>query len=106
MVTIELRHFDKQTEVAITRAKSGLSASKSERIVNLVRRVRSAKSNGLTPTIRACIMIGKVLKLRGSHAQADDSIFREVCLDVLTSEVPKGEKEKVRELIEDTIGSR
>lgn len=105
IVTIELGHFDEETEVAITQAKSGLSAYESEHIVNLVRRVRVAKSSGLTPTVRACIIIGKVLKLRGSYAQASDGIFRQICLDVLTSELVKDERERVREIIEGTIGT-
>jgi len=103
MVTIELGHFDKETEIVITQAKSGLSFLDSERIVNLVRRVREAKSNGHTPTIRACIIIGKVLKLGDSHAGPCDGVFRQICLDVLASGLAKDERENVRQIMEGAV---
>ena len=37
MVTMDLRHFDKNTEIAITQAKSGLDKKTPRKIVNIVR---------------------------------------------------------------------
>lgn len=103
MVTIELGNFDDETEVAITRAKSNLSLGSSQRVVCLVRKVREAKSNKITPTVRACIIIGKVLGLRGETALSTDHTFRQICLDILMPEVPGKERDKVRRVIDDAI---
>jgi gas vesicle protein GvpN len=103
MVTIELGNFDEETEVAITQTKSRLSFNDSRRVVSLVRKVREAKSNKLTPTVRACIIIGKILNLKGETALSINHTFRQICLDVLMAEVPGEEREKVRQVIDETI---
>jgi len=101
MVTIELGNFDEETEVAITREKSKLSTEDCYDIVNLVRKVREAKSNKLTPTVRACVMIGKLLSLTGDAAL--DGKFRKICFDILLPEVPKHERQMVTQLIDDAV---
>jgi gas vesicle protein GvpN len=101
MVTLELGNFDEETEVAITRTKSNLSQEDSRRIVRLVRKVREAKSNKLTPTVRACIIVGKILNLKGERALGSNHIFRQTCLDILMPEVPKEERERARQVIDD-----
>ncbi len=111
MVTIDLDHFDEETETAITEARSGIARQEAERIVGLVRALRDLGNNCCTPTVRACIIIGKVLKIRQAHARAHDPIFREICLDVLTSETSgsQGRKQKKEEMfavVEDLIRTR
>ena len=111
MVTIDLDHFDEETEVAITEARSGIARQEAERIVRLVRALRDLGNSCYTPTVRACIIIGKVLKIRRAHAGAHDPIFREICLDVLTGETsgPQERKQKKKELfagVEDLIRTR
>ena len=101
MVTIELGHFDEETEVAITQAKSRLSPEDSRRVVGLVRAIREAKSNNATPTVRACIMIGKILSLKDEPAFSNNGVFKQTCLDVVMPEVPRGEREAVRQVIDD-----
>ncbi len=101
LVTIELGNFDEETEVAITREKSKLSAEDCYDIVSLVRKVREAKLNKLTPTVRACVMIGKLLSLIGDAAL--DGKFRKICIDILLPEVPKQEREMVTQLIDDEV---
>jgi nitric oxide reductase NorQ protein len=103
MVTIELGNFDEETEVAITREKSKLPLDECHHIVSLVRKVREAKSNRLTPTVRACIMIGKILNLTGDGALDGNPIFRQICFDVLLPEVPKQERQMVKELIDGIV---
>jgi gas vesicle protein GvpN len=105
MVTIELGNFDEETEIAITQAKSNLSVEDSRHIVDLVRKVREAKSNKLTPTVRACIIIGKILNLKGELALGSNHAFRQTCLDILMPEVPKEERESVRQVIDDAIAA-
>lgn len=105
MVTVELGNFDEETEVAITQAKSGVFPADARRIVSLVRKVREAKSNKLTPTARACIVMGKILKLKGETAFGSSHAFRQSCLDILMSEVPKEEREEVGRAIDDALAA-
>jgi nitric oxide reductase NorQ protein len=90
MITIDLHRFDRDTEVAITRAKSGLSRSEAERIVDLVRAFRQRARYEFAPTVRAAIMIARVAQAHGAGADARDQFFRETCLDVLCSETSRG----------------
>ena len=103
MVTIEVGNFDEETEIAITQAKSGVSPEDARRIVSLVRKVREAKSNKLTPTVRACIIMGKVLKLREETVLGSNHIFGQTCLDILMPEVPREEREEVSRVIDDAL---
>ncbi len=96
MITIELGHHDRETEVAITRARAGIDQASAETIVDLVRSFRD--QGGVTtgrPSIRACIMIGKVLQLRGAKTHPDDSTFVDICLDVLGGDTIKVRKDGV-----------
>lgn len=86
MITIKLSHYDRETEVAITEAKSGISHSEAERIVDLVRSLREHDGNGVLPSVRACIMLGKIMNLSGVRASAKDEDFIKSCLDILDSE--------------------
>jgi len=105
MVTIELGNFDEETEVVITQAKSKLSPEDCQYIVSLVRKVREAKSNKLTPTVRACIMMGKILNLIGEVALGRDHTFRQIAFDILLPEVPQYERQMVKQLIDDIVPS-
>ena len=104
VVTIEVGNFDEETEVAVTRAKSGVSLKDAQRMVSLVRKVREAKSNKLTPTVRACIIMAKILKLKGEAADETNHTFRQTCLDILMPEVLREEREEVRRVIDDALG--
>jgi nitric oxide reductase NorQ protein len=101
MVTIELGNFDEETEVAITRAKSNLTTDECREIVRLVRKVREAKSNKLTPTVRACVMIGKLLGM--TDRVTLNGNYRKICIDILLPEVPKHERQMVQQLIDDEV---
>ena len=86
MITIDLGYYDRETEIAITQAKSGVPRPDAEKIVNIVRDLRKVREYESTPTVRACIMMGKVLKLCGGHVSAKDEDFTQACLDILGSE--------------------
>lgn len=89
MVTIDLNYFDKETEIGITKAKSGLSYSNAEKIVNIVRDLRDSEECEFNPTIRGCIMIAKSLSTLGGLVSAKNKIFREICRDILASETSR-----------------
>ena len=82
LITIQLEHYDRETEIQITIARSGIGLADAGIIVDLVRKLRSVGVSNSRPTIRACIAIARVLTLRGVHAQPEDSIFQWVCRDV------------------------
>ena len=89
LITIYLGHYDKETEVAITMAKSGLFRQDAETIVDIVRELRGVGVNNHRPTIRACIAIGKILAQNKSRAQFEDPFFQWVCHDVLNTDTAK-----------------
>ena len=85
MVTIDLDYFDRETEIAITKSRGNVSTQEARAIVDVIRGLRRRGAYLYSPTIRACIIIAKVTKLRGAKVKASDPVFREICLDVLTS---------------------
>jgi len=88
MVTLDLYHYDRDTEIAITSARAGLSLDDAQKIVDIVRDFRATGDYTDTPTLRSCIMIARVVthRLRESIAW-DEQYFVTTCLDVLGSKV-------------------
>jgi gas vesicle protein GvpN len=109
MVTIRLHDFDKDSEVAITQAKSGLPRELAEKVVDIVRDFREQNGNH-KPTVRAAIMIARVVAQRGLQVSPEDADFAEVCRDVLgIVDQEKGEngqvlQEKVDKILERHFG--
>ena len=109
MVTLDLDYFDKETEIAIAEAKSGLPTEDVAKIVNIVRELRDSAACEFSPTIRGCIVIGKTLKVLNGNGSVDagNSIFRQICQDVLTSETSrvgsKTSQQKVEEMLNKLI---
>ncbi len=95
MVTITVGQYDRETEVRITAAKSGLEVEDAARIVDVVRAFRDLGVLSLAPTVRACIMIAKVAALRGASVAANDRVFLETCRDVLRLDSVKISREGV-----------
>ena len=95
MVTIDLDFFDKETEIAITEAKSGISRREAERIVNIVRELRESGRCEFAPTVRGCIMIAKSIKLKGIPASAKNDLFIQMCQDILASETSRVGSKKI-----------
>jgi gas vesicle protein GvpN len=111
LITISLGHYDRETEVKITLAKSGIQQADAETIVDLVRELRGVGVNNNRPTIRACIAIARVLALQGSRPRWDDPVFQWVSRDVLntdTAKVTRGGQsvmmQKVEEMIQKVSG--
>jgi len=114
MITIDLDHFDRETEIAITRAKSMLARCDAETIVNIVRELRDSGKCEFPPTIRACIMIAKTLSAQRLRTIQGNGFFTQLCQDILSSETSRvGSKtnqnmikEIVRHLVEKNICKR
>jgi nitric oxide reductase NorQ protein len=107
LITINLGHFDRETEIRITEAKSRLPRSDAERIVDIIRELRGIGVNNHRPTIRACIAIAKILAHRHSRARTDDPTFWWVCCDVLktdTAKVTRDGQSLMWQKVEEVIG--
>jgi gas vesicle protein GvpN len=89
MITIKMGHYDRETEINIVIAKTGVDLADAVNIVDVVRELRNVGMNKHRPTIRACIAIGRVLAIRGGHATATDPVFQWVTRDVLSVEMAK-----------------
>ncbi len=103
MVTVELNHFDRETETAICQGRSGINRSDCEEIVEIVRKVRKESENGSAPSVRATIMIASIVKAKGGLKRIENSLFKNICLDILLSEVPKNKRDRVKEAFFDSI---
>jgi len=103
MITLDLSHFDRETEVAITMSRTGLSQSRAETIVDLVRTLREVTEGQCRPTVRACIMIGQVMAAQSRNGGGPT--FEQVCLDVLAREISPGGKpdEETRQVLMDLV---
>jgi gas vesicle protein GvpN len=84
MITIELDYCDRETEVAITQARAGVDEAAAAKIVDLVRRIRTEASSQ-KPTLRASVMIARIMRQLGGAGSLDDQVFLDACLDVLHS---------------------
>lgn len=107
MVTMDLDHFDYETELQITKAKSELSLEDAEKIVKIVRGLRESGKTEFDPTIRGSIMIAKTLATINATPSKDNEMFRLICQDILTSETSrvgsKTNQEKVRLIVNELI---
>jgi len=107
MVTLDLDHFDEETEIAITESKSGLEPSDAEKIVRVVRGLRESDVCEFAPTIRGCIMVAKALKVQNGLVDAKSDAFRQLCLDILASESTrvgsKAQTARVKEVVSQLV---
>src|SRR5208337_5571447 len=89
LITLDLGHYDRDTEIKIAMARSGIPRSDAEAIVDVVRELRSVGVNNHRPTVRACIAIANILAHRGARARLEDESFQWACRDVLNVETAK-----------------
>jgi len=86
MITLDMENFDEDTEIAITVSKSNISKSDAEKIVALIRDLRSSDVCEVAPTVRASVMICRAAHLQNIRPAASNPIFRQICMDILTSQ--------------------
>ena len=107
MVTMDLDYFDYETELMITHSKSGMLLDDAEIIVKIVRGLRESGKTEFDPTIRGSIMIAKTLSVLDARPDKNNSMFKKVCQDILTSETSrvgsKTNQERVRDIVNDLI---
>ena len=107
MVTMDLDHFDYETELNIAMAKSKLLLKDTEIIVKVVRGLRESGKTEFDPTVRGCIMIAKTLATLKTTPSKSKDKFRTICQDILTSETSrvgsKTNQGKVRIIVNELI---
>lgn len=107
MVTIDLDHFDHETEVEITKAKSRVSRDDAEIIVNIIRDLRESGKCEYEPTVRSSIMIAKTLKVQHLTPCSSNGVFSEICQDILASQTSRvgsrTNQKKVKELVKELV---
>ena len=107
MITMDLDHFDYDTELAITLAKAKLSKQDSQIIVNIVRGLRESGKCEFAPTVRGCIMIAKTLKVQKLTPSKSNSRFMQMCQDILASETSrvgsKTNQDRVKEIVRELV---
>ena len=81
MITINLDHWDRETEVRITSSQAGLNLEDTKKVVDIVRNYRK-KVNG-NISIRAAIMIGRVINVLNIPIIPENEMFVKVCEDIL-----------------------
>ena len=86
LITINMDHYDRETEIQITKARGGIDSEDAGTIVDLVRELRGMGVNNHRPSIRSCIAIASVLAHRGARARLDDPVFQWVTRDVLSTD--------------------
>ena len=107
MVTLDLDHFDYETELQITKAKSNLPLKEAEIIVNIVRGLRESGKTEFAPTIRGSIMIAKTLTALKTTPSKSNGMFKTICRDILTSETSrvgsKTNQDRVKKILDELI---
>ena len=109
LITINMGHFDRATEVNILSAKSGISPTRAERIVEIMVRLREYSINKYRPTIRAGIAIARVMAQTNTRMNIKNRFFRQVCYDVLSVDVAQvrhdgtTQIDRERELIDEVL---
>lgn len=86
LITINLGFFDKDTEIFITKRRSGLAEVDSKKIVDIVRAYRRDGDHKHQPTIRESVKIAKVLKENRERPLRGNDFFKKLCFHVLTQE--------------------
>jgi len=73
-----------------------------------VRDLRGSDAIEFAPTVRGAMMIAKTLRIRKGVVARDNPVFRQVCIDILSSETSRvGSREhhaKAAEVISNLIG--
>src|SRR5712692_9656996 len=85
MVSIHLDYFDEETERAIVAARTGITLEDTKKIVGILRDFRQMVGPSQAISIRPGIIIGKILRQKGVHAEKHNPLFVDICVDALIS---------------------
>jgi gas vesicle protein GvpN len=83
LITIELDYQDRETEIQIAQARSGISAETASTIVDVVRTARQMGFDEHGPSVRAAIALSRVFADREEDVEPGNRLFYDACVDVL-----------------------
>jgi nitric oxide reductase NorQ protein len=89
MITVRTSGLDRETEIQVTMARSGIQREEAEIVVDIVRELRDVRVGAHRPTIRASIAIARILAHRQARARLEDPVFQWVCRDVLYADTAR-----------------
>jgi gas vesicle protein GvpN len=92
IVTIDVGHADRDLEIAVAAARSGLPPAKVAPIVDMVREFRETGEYDQTPTLRTSIMICRMMAQERLRPTVDDRQFVQFCIDILGSKSARTDK--------------
>lgn len=110
LLTVRLKPHGRDAEVSIAVERSGVSRSDAEKLVDLVRHVRSLDPASHWPSVRSTITLSRIMGQRQTPLRGDDPFFLAVCEDVFLSvamgntEVEEGLRREVHQAIHKFIG--
>ncbi len=83
MITINMAEPDVETEKEILVVRVGLPQPDALKIVHVVRAFRRKLELTKTPSLRSCLMIGRIVREHELRVSKQDTDFRALCGDVL-----------------------
>lgn len=90
VMTIDCDGFDRETEIAIAGAASGLGGADVARIVDMVRDLRRSREYAERPSLRCSIMLSRMVARLGCAVSAEDGAFAALVLDRLGARLRVG----------------
>jgi nitric oxide reductase NorQ protein len=97
IITIDVGHADRELEIAVAAAHSGLQQEFVTPIVDMVREFRETGEYDQSPTLRTCIMICHMMAQERLHPSIEDHQFVQICIDILGSKsLPDGKSNTKR----------
>jgi len=96
LVTLDMDYYDRETEIRIAAAHSGMLPEHVAKIVDVVRDFRASEEYDQTPTLRVCIMIARVAVMQDMQISVQDPRFVRTCLDMLETKTAFTSKSRER----------
>lgn len=90
VMTIDCDGFDRESEIAIAVAASGLGVAEVTRIVDMVRDFRRSREYADRPSLRCSIMLATMVGQLGCAVSAEDAAFVTLVLDRLGARLRTG----------------
>ncbi len=84
VATIHMDFYNRDTEVKIVQAHSGLPKARAEKIIDVVRGLRNKLEGVERPGTRTAIMIGQALQVSNTNG-FDKDYLEQICIDAMAS---------------------
>ncbi len=98
MITINVGEPDVETEKEILTVRVGLPPADALKIVHIVRAFRRKLNITKAPSLRSCLMIGRITREHGLQVSKEDPDFRMLCADVLLARMGENHEDALQVL--------